>query len=246
MSLRCIACGYENDPTRVYCHSCGLRLERTAAAPTGFTPPEETQKVRRKRSGGIPWRAAFAALVRLVVMVAVLAGIALAFWPPVDVPAPVAADEQWAGRLNSLIATAASGPGGVAFSLPADDVNKWFATAIKPAANSDDFRLRPERVYGVPCDGTLRVGVQAALPLAGRIYFEGDYMPVREAGGYSLAARRYSVGRLTIPVALGWPVARQMDAMAGALEPVLGGLARASDIELTPQAVKLRWSDKGR
>ena len=104
MGLACLSCGYDNDATRVYCHNCGLRLERKtmAAPPTGFTPAAEITAAR-KRKRSLPWGAYFSALVKLL-MLAVVAGlVVMALLPPPNIPARVASDENLATRLHGLI-----------------------------------------------------------------------------------------------------------------------------------------------
>jgi hypothetical protein len=77
------------------------------------------------------------------------------------------------------------------------------------------------------------------------IFFEGDYAPVRGGNGYTLEPRRYSVGRLPLPVLLGWPVQKQLDGLGEALTGPLGQLSRASYIGVSPETVTLRWSGSG-
>jgi hypothetical protein len=90
------------------------------------------------------------------------------------------------------------------------------------------------------------VGLEVMVAGAARVFFEGDYEPVRREGGYILEPRRYSVGRLPLPVLLGWPVQKQLDGLAEALAGPLGQLARASYIGVSPEMVTLRWSDPAR
>lgn len=248
MALRCNDCGYDNDPTRVYCHNCGVRLDRGAAPappPTGFTPAAELAKLRKPRAP-VPWGRYFRALGRLAVLAALVAGVVLALLPPRDVPPPVAPDEGLASRLSGLLGDASSADEARAFGLRAAEVNRWLVSTVQLEESSGVVKLNPRRLYAVPGEGRLRVGLEAGLPWQAPVFFEGDYVPVRDGAGYVLEPRGYSIGRLRLPVLLGWPVKKQFDALAEALAGPLGQLARASHIGITPENVTLRWSGSSR
>jgi len=247
MALRCASCGYENDPTRVYCHSCGTRLERgnVAAPPTGFTHPTDVAKMKKPRQP-VAWGRYFSALFKLALLAVLAAAVVLALLPPHDVPAPVEPDENLASRLSGLLDDASSSAEARAFGLPAEDINRWLVSSVALQGSSGSMQLKPQRLYAVPGNGQMRVGLEVTVAGAGHVFFEGDYEPVREGNGYTLEPRRYSVGRLPLPVLLGWPVQKQLDGLAQALSGPLGQLSRASYIGVSPEMVTLRWSDSGR
>jgi hypothetical protein len=194
----------------------------------------------------VAWGRFFSALVKLSVLALLVAAVALALLPPYKVPAPVEQDDNLATRLNGLLNDASSAPDARSFGLPAADVNRWLVSSVQLRGSDGAVKLRPERLYAVPGDGQVRVGLEVALPGAGQVFFEGDYAPVREDSGYTLQPRRYSVGRLPVPVLLGWPVQKQLDGLAAALGEPLAQLARASYIGIDPEMVTLRWSDPAR
>ena len=247
MGLRCANCGYDNDPTRVYCHSCGTRLERggqSAAPPTGFTHPTDVAKMKKPRQPR-EWGKFFASLLRFLILAALIGAVVLALLPPRDVPAPVAPDETLAGRLSALVAASAEADGTRAFSIPAGDINKWLVTSVVLREQPDSLvKLKPERIYAVPGDGDLRVGLQAKLPVGPSLYFEGLFVPVPEGDGSGLKARIFSVGRLPLPSVAGLLVQRQFAGLASELSGPLAQLARASHIGITPETVTLRWSGR--
>lgn len=195
----------------------------------------------------VAWGRYFGALARLAVLAALAAAVVLALLPPEDVPPPVAPDDGLAARWSGLLDDASSAGGARAFGLPAADVNRWLVSTVKFAGPTGGVvSLRPERLYAVPGEGRVRVGLELALPWKGRVFFEGDYAPVRGAQGYLLEPRGYAIGRLPLPVVLGWPVKRQFEGLAEALAGPLDQLARASTIGITPTTVTLRWSDQRR
>jgi len=244
MGLPCTACGFNNDPTRVYCHSCGVKLDRGAAeapAPTGFTHPTDVRKAKARR-GTINWRGAFGLLLKLLVLSGLGCVVYLALLAPLDLPPPVHSNEGLAQRINSLVSTSAAARSTRSFSIPSADLNSWLVSSVKLHKGGGAFSMHPERVYAVPGNGSIRVGLEVSLPQAGRTWFEGDFMPVRTNGAYILQPLAYSVGRLPIPVPVGWLVARQFEGLAEALKGPLHGLAAASQIDVRPDSVSLRWS----
>ncbi|MGA1539883.1 MAG: zinc ribbon domain-containing protein [Chthoniobacterales bacterium] len=246
MALLCASCGYENDPTRVYCHNCGVRLERgnVAPPPTGFTHPTDVAKMRKPRQP-VAWGRYFSALFKVAFLAVLVAAVVLALLPPLDVPDPVEPDENLASRLGSLLNDAATSPEARAFGLPAGDINRWLVSSVALQGAGGTIQLQPERLYAVPENGQVRVGLEVNLAGVTAIFFEGDYAPVRGGNGYTLEPRRYSVGRLPLPVLLGWPVQKQLDGLGEALTGPLGQLSRASYIGVSPEMVTLRWSGSG-
>jgi hypothetical protein len=108
------------------------------------------------------------------------------------------------------------------------------------------IRLDPQRVYAVPGQGDVRVGLETKFPVGLRLYFEGCYSPVAEGDGTALVARSFSVGRLPLPAVAGILVRRQFGSLVDALAGPLGDLSSASSIVITPQSVTLRWSGSTR
>lgn len=194
----------------------------------------------------IAWGRYFNALIKIAFLAVLVAAVVLALLPPYDIPAPVERDENLALRLNGLLDDASSSSEARAFGLPAEDINRWLVSSVSLQGSGGTMQLRPQRLYAVPGDGQVRVGLEVTLAGAGHVFFEGDYEPVRQGEVYTLRPRRYSVGRLPLPVLLGWPVQKQLDGLAQALSGPLAQLARASYIGVSPEIVTLRWSDANR
>jgi len=244
MGIRCAGCGYDNDPTRVYCHNCGVKLERGGAAPpapTGFTHPTDVGKMKRPRAP-ILWGKYFGFLVKLAVLAALAAALVLALMRPDNIPAPVEGDENLAQRLSGLVGDASESNAPRSFTVPASDVQRWLASAVKFEGSGGVVALDPRRVYLVPSEGRFRVGLELGLPAAASVFMEGEYVPVRAGDGYTLQPVAYSIGKLPLPVLFGYPVERQLDGLRKALALPLGQLAKASFIGIAPEAVMLSWS----
>jgi len=196
----------------------------------------------KARRGSVNWGGFFSLLAKLALL-SVLAGIVLlALLPPLGLPAPVKADAGLARRLSSLVADSSFAASPRTFGVSSDDLNQWLVSSVQLQGQGGTFSLRPERVYAVPGEGSIRVGVETALPGAGRTWFEGDFVPVRSGGSYTLQPRAYSLGRLPVPVPVGWFVANQLAGLREALRTPLENLAAASDISVKPDEVSLSWS----
>ena len=249
MGLCCVNCGYDNDPTRVYCHNCGLRLERatvSAPAPTGFSAPAEIQHKmeERKKRRHLPLGMYVSAAVKLVIFFGLVAAAVLAFLPPENIPPAVSPDEASALRISSLISDSSSAPGKRSFAVPSSDVVNWLVSKVKFRGASGAGLLQPERLYAAPGNGDVRVGIEVALPVGPHLYFEGVYAPRREGGGFGVEARRYSLGRLPLPSIAGIIASRQFAGLEDALSGPLSQLSHASDIVITPATTTLTWSGR--
>lgn len=184
--------------------------------------------------------------LRLFVLAGLLAAVVLALLPPRDLPPPAVADRQLAQRLSSLVAASAGASGTRAFSVPAGDINRWLVSSVSLKEGDGLYNLKPERVYAVPSDGEMRVGVETKLPIGLNLYVEGIFAPLPEGNGSGVETRGYAIGRLPLPAVAGLLVQRQFDNLAEALTVPLGQLAGASHIGITPEEVTLRWSGGSR
>jgi len=200
----------------------------------------------KKPGQPVAWGRVCRACWRFAVLAALVTVAVLALLPPREVPPPVSPDRGLAARLSGLLDDASSATQPRAFAVPASDVNRWLVSTVRLEEGDDLLKLRPERLYAVPGDGRVRLGLEAALPWGWRIYFEGDYAPVQGASGYMLQPLGYAIGRLPVPVLLGWPVRRQFEELGRELRVPLEQLSRASYIGVDPETVTLRWSDSRR
>lgn len=214
-----------------------------AAPPTGFTPAAEITSARTRKSS-VRWRAYISALVKLLIFGVVAGLVVMALLPPPNVPPRLASDENLATRLNGLIEDSAGATGARAFSVPAVDASVWLATMVRMPSGSEASLLKPERLYLVPGEGEALVGLECALPMGLNVYFEGVYAPEPSGRGTTLVPRRYSIGRLPLPGVSGYLVQRQFDGLASALQGALRPLSQASQINVTPQTITLRWANQ--
>lgn len=189
----------------------------------------------------LPWAKYFGFLLKLCILAALLASIALALLPPRNVPPPVTGDESVAQRLSGLVRDASEADSARSFAIPSIDLQKWLASVVQLKSSGGLLTLDPRRFYATPSNGNLRLGLELALPAEYSVFLEGEYMPIRAGNGYSLQPLRYSIGRLPLPVLLGYPVERQFNGLSEALAVPLAQLARASFIEIAPDQISLGW-----
>jgi len=224
--------------------------EASTALPGGFTPPSAVTRSKR------PWRlkeglqvlgSRLYALVKLAILVALILMVVRAFQAPESWPSLAEKDAERAGRFTETMETASTSPGAVTFKWTADDVAMWFASVIEFKQPENTYSLRPRGAYALPGDGVLRVGLEAELPVGSLpVFMKAEYKPVRRMDGYTLEPVQYSIGRLIIPPYLGWPVQVHFSGMAEALSRPLSYFSKASAIEITPDAVVVRWPGKKR
>src|SRR5882724_6469214 len=92
--LICPECRHENESERIYCHSCGARLDRSAVAVRNSK--EEVQATRHRvrklfDPRGVKLRAVFFKTIKLTLGAVAAATIVQMILPP-DVPAPAKAE----------------------------------------------------------------------------------------------------------------------------------------------------------
>jgi hypothetical protein len=90
--LVCPECGHENELERIYCHSCGARLDRSALT-TGKSPGEQFNETRRRVRNmfdptGVKIRFWFFRTAKLILGACAVATVIQMLLPP-DVPPPV-------------------------------------------------------------------------------------------------------------------------------------------------------------
>ncbi len=245
MGLACQSCGYDNDPTRVFCHNCAARLVSSGggAPPSGFTPAPQLQAARQKPTRGLPWAELFRAGIRLLVPGLLLAALVLAFLEPVGVPPPAdPLPEAEVAAVDGLLRDSSSVmDGSRSFALPVEKINGYLAAVVRPAAaGGDTWRARPQRAYVVGGEGNLRLGLEIALPV-GRMFLEETLQPEIDGQGSTLRVVAAHLGRLPVhPLLAGW-IDVPLQRLAGALHPQVAALGGADSVKIGGGQVTLQW-----
>src|SRR4051794_4469121 len=91
-SLTCAACGFVNEPERVYCHNCGAKLDRSILPKEEEAETRESIERTRRRvkkltnPGSQAGRQAVSAAIKTVIWSAVVAFVIQAVRAPDHIP----------------------------------------------------------------------------------------------------------------------------------------------------------------
>ena len=216
--LRCQNCGYENESQRVYCHSCGTKLDRSAL-PSELTARKNTSKVEQHirrmtnpRRGVIS--GTFKALGKSLFVAAVLAFLVVIFLTPEEAPAPLGTNELAnAPTIYDDLTNGSSQPPSRRMVYSEVGANAYLQSAYR--ARDIDFYLIPlrfERAYTKFNEGNVSITGQISL-LGLSMYAGGTYTLNLKSGKLDRTCLGGHVGRLQIPGIL-------MQYIDGALGPL--------------------------
>jgi hypothetical protein len=236
--LRCHNCGYENEHQRVYCHSCGTKLDRSTL-PSELTARKNTSKVEQRiRKLTNPRRgkvlAEFKALGISILSAAVLAFLIVVFLPPDDAPTPLNSMELSAApTIYDDLTNASSQPVSRRIAYSEVGANAYLQSAYR--ARDIDFYMIPlrfERAYTKFNEGNVEIVGQVSL-LGLSLYAGGTYEVNLKSGKLERTCVSGRLGRLQIPGIV-------MNAVDGALGPLWKLLDRDRRIIQQMQAVTFR------
>lgn len=197
--LVCPECRHENEPERIYCHSCGSRLDRSAVK---VRNTEQTAEATRQwvRKLFDPQRAKIRAyslkVIKLILAACMLAALVQIVLPP-DVPAPVKTDIAASQiRMDLENATTRGQPAHVQYTQ--DQVNAFLTYALKAKQSSLDKPLLVfKRVVVQFGEGTCALTVERSL-FGYSVYTRSIYQPVLMGGKIEAVNKGASIGRLSI------------------------------------------------
>ncbi len=236
--LRCHNCGYENEHQRVYCHSCGTKLDRSALPPE-LTARKNTSKVEQRiRKMTNPRRGkvlgAFKNLGKSLLAAFVLAFLVVIFLPPDDVPSPIGPIELTAApTIYDDLTNASSQPPARRLAYSEAGANAYLQSAYR--ARDIDFYLIPlrfERAYAKFNDGNVDVTGQISL-FGLSMYAGGQYTVNLKSGKLDRVCLGGHVGRLQVPGYV-------MQFVDGALAPLWKLLDRDRRIIQQMQSITFR------
>ncbi len=208
-SLTCSECGHLNEGERIYCHNCGVKLDRSAVLAEEqkkkeSTPPEKTQERVKKLINPNSGQSAYGvgsfikSALRTLFLAALVALLISMMLPPVDVPPmpELAATKP----LPELITTLSNAPPNMRLVLKESDINDYFRATVRMGkaegmlANAIEF----QRIYTeIEPDG-IELTLQRAL-YGYPVYVSARYQ--LEIVGQKLEATQVSgsIGRLVVP-----------------------------------------------
>jgi hypothetical protein len=197
--LLCPECQHENESERIYCHSCGARLDRSAAAVRNSK--EEVQATRRRvrrlfdpQRGKV--RAVFLKIIKLVLGAGAVATIMQMILPP-DVPA-AGKTELLGSQIRFELENAAIRHQPPQLQYTEEQVNAFLGYALKTKQSSLNKPLLTFKRATVQFrEGTCAVTAERSL-FGYSLYTTSLYKPVLVGGKIETSNEGGSIGRLAI------------------------------------------------
>lgn len=212
-TLVCKECGFENEPERVYCHSCGAKLDRSILPPEVSTRRDDPEEVRRRlkkmtnpnRGGGGRGIKNF---LLSVGSAAVLAGLITAGLPPQDVPQLSQEQADSAPMISASLEDTAGRPA-QRFAYQEAAVNGYLQGNVqaKKVNRSGGYGLDFQRAYVHFLDGNTVRLTQAQSLFGLPIYTTAAYAVSTRDGKPAAEVVGGGIGRLSLPAALMKPAA---------------------------------------
>ena len=197
--LICPECRHENESERIYCHSCGARLDRSAVAVRNSKEAvHETRQRMRKLFDPhrARLRASFFRISKLVLGACIVGGVIQMILPP-DVPAP-AKTELVASQVRFDLEGAVTRHQPPQLQYTEEQINAFLAYALKIKQSSLNKPLLSfKRAFVVFYDGTCAVTAERSL-FGYSLYTTCCYRPVLKGGKIETSNTGGSIGRLRI------------------------------------------------
>lgn len=200
IKLVCPECQHDNEPERIYCHSCGARLDRSAIASRGSGKEPLKEAQRRVRNlfdpRGLKIKLMFFRICKFILAAFALAAIVQMVLPP-DLP-PQAPDSAGMSQMNLDLEKAITYHHPEQLQYTDDQVNEYLRYLVKnkqSKLNKPLLEFRSaivefgEGVFTVTVERSLsRLSIYASASYAVRV---GDAKPV-------VSSKGGSIGRLQV------------------------------------------------
>jgi len=200
----CKECGHLNEGERVYCHNCGVKLDRSHLAEAAAAPTETVEQRQRRvkklmnpNAGAKPGRLMRNAVQTLLLAAAAAAVINMARQPD-GVPEPGEAGQI--PPLASLLGSLAKAPPNMRLVLKQDDINQFLATSIRPGEKQKGF-IKFSRVYTTVDEEGVNIVMEQKV-LDHPIHIARKYALRFGSKGFEAHSLGSHIGRLTIPEVL--------------------------------------------
>jgi hypothetical protein len=197
--LICPECRHENEAERIYCHSCGGRLDRSAVAVRNSKEAvsETRQRVRKLFD---PHRARLRALffkISRVILGASAVAVVIQMISPPDVPAPIKT-EMVPSQMRFDLENSATRHQPAQLRYTEEQVNAFLTYALKTKQSSLNKPLLDfKRALVAFHEGTCAVTAERSL-FGYSLYATCSYAPVLSEGKIQGSSKGGSIGRLPI------------------------------------------------
>lgn len=243
-TLKCAACGHQNEPERVYCHNCGEKLDRTLLPKPQDVAVESDAKrrqrvkkmMRPKRNiGGI-----LKTLISVLIFAALIAAAFLYFQQPEVLPDRKAIADRNAGDLWQALM---QNPKQLSLDMTEEELNYFLKNALKPAESSVPG-VKFERAFVTLGNNTITVTAERSA-WGGLSMFSSTTYAVRnkpngEGVNFEPIAVRF--GRLGADPRIPSVPGLGLGGLQKALEKELGQLGRLAYVE--PREVTVQVDGK--
>ncbi len=199
-TLKCLECGHENETQRVYCHSCGTRLDRSTLVEEA-KKPQKVVKPRRSTEANAATGRVIKTFLKTVLFAFLVACLIQAVRPPFDAPADhkeMGAEIIDAPSLSVEMQEAIETPRRLGYSEA--QLNAYLKNRIKAPKN-------PTIPTSVLAYDTSFVHLQSKafritkkyLLFTLPVYIGGTYIPAVNTAGLDLHPLAGHVGSLSLP-----------------------------------------------
>ena len=262
-AIPCGACGHHNDPTRVFCQNCGVRLDKSAEVevgedgavsetPAGTPPPSpiqyraEYQTLPQKKKGTGALKMVWIIARELAVTAAlafVLACLVQMLRAPTGIPPATAPVESSASFLAADLQAARENPYPRSVVVTANQANNFLAARLSPGTSEGWPPVTFARAFVVPGNGDVIFRVQQAY-LGLPVYLSLTLVPEHSNGGTTAKIIAGKIGRLPVPDFLLPKFAASFDPTFGALRGPADWFGSAESIVVTPEGATINWRGK--
>ncbi len=246
----CGSCGFENDPTRVFCQNCGAKLEAAPQAPSRQSPQpyrytdRSTAPVRRQGSLALLGGALIREILLIGVLAALAAALLLTVMSPDGIPESTVGRASVASVLAADIQAARENVYPRSMEITQADANNFLVSRVTSAGEGGGvLSARFERAFVVFGNATLTLGVQQnvrQLP----VFLQLEFRPVSKPPGTTLQLTGGSIGRLRVPGIVLPFFAKTFVPVTDALTAPLEWFGAANEVVLAPGVATARWPGK--
>lgn len=241
-TLICPECQHENEPERIYCHSCGARLDRSKLAPTpaAVEDPHATTREHLKKMlrGGQGQGRRLALKLAKVALGACGAAALIVMALPPDLP-PAPKNYTFAPMINMDLVSANSSHQGASLVYNEEQVNSYIASSLRrkdSPAHQGYFPL--QRVQVRFEEGVCGVNSERQL-LGYPIYSGGSYRVQLDQGKIKSSSTSGYIGRMQIHPAIMKYADILLQKVWDSLARDRASVAKLARIEFHPQSVTL-------
>lgn len=253
--VNCPSCGYSNEPSRVFCHNCGVRLPRSEETVAKIADENRAsdakakdlrrhQKAKEKQVS--VWQdllaGSIAATIKIAFVAAVLAALILSLRVPEGLPLTAERDHALAQAGEQQLRRAMDADYSGTLVANEEQINSFLFTKVLLEGRKMPVfgQVEMDRVFVVLGDERFSLGV--AYRLGGILMAVQTEFALEEMeGNYELTIQSGSVGCLPVHPEIFRRYLRWFLPVADSLKMPLDSLAKAKQITISPEHVTATW-----